>query len=71
MADNPDFKAYPFQFDPSQWANPYTHWNKQALPFMGQYAGVPTDARGNPIQSYQDALAAQKAAQPRRPPRRA
>ena len=61
--DAPDIKAYPFQFDPSQFANPYTQWNKQALPFMGQYAGAPTDARGNPIQSYQDALAAQKAAQ--------
>ena len=63
MADDPDIKAYPYMFDPSQLANPYTQWNKQALPFMGQYAGAPTDARGNPIQSYQDALAAQKAAQ--------
>ena len=67
MADDPDIKAYPFQFDPSQFANPYTQWNKQALPFMGQYAGGatgPTDAHGNPIQSYQDALAAHNAWQP-------
>ena len=63
MATDPDIKAYPFQFDPSQFADPYSQWNKQALSFMGLYSGSPTDARGNPIQSYQDALAAQKAAQ--------
>jgi hypothetical protein len=68
MADNPDIKPYPLQFDPSQWANPYTQWNKQALPFMGQYAGVPTDARGNPIQSYLDAQTASRAAQAAAPP---
>ena len=57
---------YPMQFDPSQWSNPYSQWNKKPLDFMGQYAGGstgPTDAHGNPIQSYQTA-AAQKAATP-------
>ncbi len=63
MASNKTNLPYPFQFDPSQWANPYTQWNKQALPFMGQYAGVPTDARGNPIQSYVDAQTQSQAAQ--------
>jgi hypothetical protein len=62
-----DIKPYPLMFDPSQWANPYTQWNKQALPFMGQYAGTPTDARGNPIQSYVDAQAAHNAWQPPQP----
>ena len=62
MADNSQNLAYPLQFDPSQWANPYTAYNKMALPFMGQYAGTPTDAHGNPIQSYQDAAAARAAA---------
>ena len=62
MADNSQNLAYPLQFDPSQWANPYTAYNKMALPFMGQYAGTPTDAHGNPIQSYQDAAAAAAAA---------
>ena len=54
---------YPLQFDPSQWKNPYTKWAGQALPFMsaeigpsGLYGGTaPTDAMGNPIQSYTDA----------------
>ena len=59
--DAPDIKAYPFMFDPSQFANPYSQWNKQALPFMGQYAGAPTDAHGNPIQSYQTAQQAHDA----------
>ena len=69
MADDPDIKAYPFQFDPSQFANPYTQWNKQALPFMGRYGGTPTDAHGNPIGSYQDAQKAQAAAPPAAPPK--
>ena len=57
---------YPLQFDPSQWKNPYTKWAGQALPFYGaspspagEFGGtVPTDAMGNPIQSYTDAASA-------------
>jgi hypothetical protein len=54
---------YPLQFDPSQWKNPYSRWAGVALPFSSTEVGpsglygdqVPTDAMGNPIQSYVDA----------------
>ena len=64
MASNSNIQAYPFMFDPSQFSDPYSSYNKMALPFMGQYSGVPTDAHGNPIQSYLDAQAAHNAWQP-------
>ena len=60
MADNNDIKQYPFMFDPSQFANKYSPYAGVALPFMGGYstaAGPPTDAHGNPIQSYLDTQA--------------
>lgn len=62
-----DIKPYPLMFDPSQWANTYSGYAGKALPFMGQYSGGatgPTDAHGNPIQSYLDAQAAHDAWQP-------
>jgi hypothetical protein len=57
MADDTANKPYPFQFDPSQFSNKYSPYAGVALPFMGGYNGGatgPTDAHGNPIQSYQD-----------------
>ena len=65
MADDTANLAYPLQFDPSQFSNKYSSFAGQSLnPFMGQYYGGPTgptDARGNPIQSYADAQAAHDA----------
>ena len=65
MADATANLAYPLQFDPSQFSNKYSSFAGQSLnPFMGQYYGGPTgptDARGNPIGSYQDAQKAHDA----------
>lgn len=65
MADDTANKAYPFQFDPSQFVNKYSSFAGQSLnPYMGQYYGGPTgptDAHGNPIGSYQTAQAAHDA----------
>ena len=61
MASNSNIQAYPFMFDPSQFSDPYSTYNKMALPFMGQYAGAPTDAHGNPIASYGQAQQAHDA----------
>ena len=64
MADN-DIAAYPYMFDASQLANKYSNYANKKLPFMGQYASqTPTDAHGNPIQSYVDAQAAHDAWKP-------
>jgi hypothetical protein len=41
--------------------NPYTQYGGKALPIPG-YMGTPTDAQGNPIQSYIDAAKQQPAA---------
>ena len=49
MADDTSNKPYPFQFDPSQWSNPYSRFYGQALPFPPTYAGTPTNALGQPI----------------------
>jgi hypothetical protein len=58
MADNSQIAQYPFMFDSSQFSNKYSPFAGMSLnPFMGQYNGGstgPTDAHGNPIQSYQD-----------------
>ena len=54
-------------FDPSQFSDTYSAYNKKKLPFMGQYDGGasgPTDAHGNSIASYQAAQAAHDAWQP-------
>jgi hypothetical protein len=56
---------YPLQFDPSQMKNPYTQWAGVGMPWYGStidssgtYGNqVPTDAMGQPIQSYVDANA--------------
>ena len=66
MADNSSFQPQNqfALFSPDQWANKYSNYAGKALPFMGLYAGGatgPTDAHGNPIQSYQDAQAAHDA----------
>ena len=64
MADDTANKAYPFMFDPSQYKNQYSPYAGVALPFMGGYNGGqtgPTDAHGNPIQSYQTAQTAHDA----------
>jgi hypothetical protein len=45
------FSPNPYaNFDPSQWLNPYSLYNKQALPWPTQYVGAPTNALGQPIQ---------------------
>ena len=53
MADDTSNKPYPFQFDPSQWTNPYSNFYGKALPWPSSYAGTPTNALGQPIQSPQ------------------
>jgi hypothetical protein len=62
MASN-DIPAYPAMFDPSQLKNPYSPFAGKALPWPSQYAGMPTDAMGRPIQSYLDAQTAAQAPQ--------
>jgi hypothetical protein len=64
MADNNDIKQYPFMFSQDQWANKFSPFQGKPIPFPAQYQGVPTDAHGNPIQSYIDAQAAHDAWQP-------
>ena len=59
--DSANIYPYPLQFDPSQWSNKYSQYYGMPLPFMGQMAGAPTDAHGNPIQSYTDAQTAHDA----------
>ena len=44
MADDTSNKPYPFQFDPSQWTNPYSNFYGKALPFPPSYAGTPNNA---------------------------
>ncbi len=68
MADDNSIPQYPNMFDPSQFSNKYSAWAGKPLNFMGQYAGVPTDALGRPIQSYLDAQNAAPAAPPQQAP---
>ena len=44
----------PWMFDPSQKSNQFSLFNNQRLPYPPTYSGVPTDAMGNPIQSFVD-----------------
>ena len=53
MADDTSNKPYPFQFDPSQWTNPYSNFYGKALPWPSSYAGTPNNALGQPIQPPQ------------------
>ena len=54
MASTPTFTPNPYaNFDPSQWSNPYSQFYGQALPWPSSYAGTPTNALGQPIQSPQ------------------
>jgi hypothetical protein len=69
MADaTQPFNNNPYSvFDPSQFGNPYSAFKGRALPWPSQYAGVPTDAYGRPIQSFLDAQQAHDAWQPPAP----
>ena len=40
-------------FSPDQWSNQFSRFNNAALPWPSSYAGMPTDAMGNPIQPPQ------------------
>jgi hypothetical protein len=62
MADNNDLPAYPLMFSSDQWSNKFSPFQGKPIPFPAQYQGVPTDAHGNPIQSYVDAQTAAAAA---------
>jgi hypothetical protein len=51
LANVPTFQSNPYaNFDPSQWSNPYSLFQNQALPWPSSFSGWPTDASGNPIQ---------------------
>lgn len=64
MADASQLQLNPYAlFDPSQWSNPYSRFQNQALP-GASYAGWPTDAMGNPIQAPQGMTINQTPAQP-------
>lgn len=63
MADN-SIPQYPYMFDPSQFTNKFSNYQGVALPWPSQYQGTPTDAQGNPIQSYLAAEAANAAMPP-------
>lgn len=46
--------AQPWMFDPSQKSNQFSQYNNARIPFPGSYNGAPTDAQGQPIQSFVD-----------------
>jgi hypothetical protein len=54
MADIPQ---YPMMFSADQWLNKFSPFSGKPIPFPAQYRGTPTDAHGNPIQSYLDTQA--------------
>ena len=67
MADH-DIPAYPYMFSQDQWTNKYSPYKNKGIPWPASYVGTPTDAHGNPIQSYLDTQAqhdAWQAAQPK------
>jgi hypothetical protein len=45
--------ANPTLFDPTQQSNQFSLFNNAALPFPPTYNGAPTNAMGQPIQSFQ------------------
>ncbi|HEX5211641.1 MAG TPA: hypothetical protein VFW22_07900 [Pseudolabrys sp.] len=50
MGDASQLQLSPYAlFDPSQWANPYSNYQRSGLP-GASYAGVPYNAMGQPIQ---------------------
>ena len=67
MADDTSNKPYPFQFDPSQWSNPYSNFYGKALPWPSSYAGTPTNALGQPIAPPQGMTLNQTPQQPQAP----
>ena len=67
MADDTSNKPYPFQFDPSQWTNPYSNFYGKALPFPPSYAGTPNNALGQPIAPPQGMTLNQTPQQPQAP----
>ena len=48
-------------FSPDQWLNQFSNFNNAALPWPSSYAGTPTNAMGQPIQSAVDANSAAQA----------
>ena len=44
----------PTMFDPTQKSNKFSLFNNAALPFPPSYSGAPTNAMGQPIQSFVD-----------------
>ena len=44
----------PTMFDPTQRSNQFSLYNNQRLPYPPTYNGVPTNAMGQPIQSFQN-----------------
>lgn len=58
MADIPQ---YPMMFSADQWLNKFSPFSGRSIPFPATYLGPPTDAHGNPIQSYLDTQAAHDA----------
>jgi hypothetical protein len=68
MGDASQLQTSPYAlFDPSQWSNPYSRFQNQALP-AASYAGWPTDAMGNPIGAPPGMTLNQTPAQPQAAP---
>ena len=44
----------PWMFDPSQKSNQFSNYNNQRMSYPPTYNGVPTNAMGQPIQSFLD-----------------
>lgn len=64
MADASQLQLNPYAlFDPSQWSNPYSQFQNQALP-AASYVGMPTNFAGQPIQPQPGMTINQTPAQP-------